>query len=128
MEGQHAQTLAEAAIIPALSGFLLCLGVILFNAWHPVPRPGPWTPLTPGRRRRLIRDSVRLVAWGCLAFFGVVLVFSVILQHETNAWSALWSAPFLLAITLPVWILLTRIADRRARHRLPSSESGSIAG
>jgi hypothetical protein len=127
MEGQHAQTLAEAAIIPALSGFLLCLGVILFNAWHPVPRPGPWTPLTPDRRRRLIRDSVRLVAWGCLAFFGVVTVFSVILQHETNAWSACWSAPFLLAITLPMWVALTRLADRRARHLPPSGGNDPIA-
>ncbi len=117
----------EAAIIPALSGFLLCLGVILFNAWHPVPRPGPWTPLTPDRRRRLIRDSVRLVAWGCLAFFGVVTVFSVILQHETNAWSAFWSALFLLAITLPMWVALTRLADRRARHRPPSGGNDPIA-
>ena len=32
MEGQHAQNLFEAAIFPALSGFLLCFGVVLLTA------------------------------------------------------------------------------------------------
>jgi hypothetical protein len=115
MEGQHAQNLLEAAIIPALSGFVLCLGVIAFAAWRPAPRPGPWRLLTPERRRRLLVRTTRLLLAGYLAFLAIVLVYSVMLQHEPQAVSAPWGVPFLLAITFPIWVLLTWIADRLAR-------------
>jgi hypothetical protein len=112
MEGQHAQSLFEAAIFPAVSGFVLCLGVILFTAWRPAPRPNAWRALTAERRRQLVIRTTRLVIAGFVAC--LVLFYSVILQHEPEAVSALWGIPFLLALTLPSWLLLTWLADRRA--------------
>jgi TRAP-type uncharacterized transport system fused permease subunit len=115
MEGQPGQSLMQAAIIPALSGFLLCLGLIGFAAWRPAPRPGPWRQLTPARRRRLLAHTARLLLAGYAAFLAIVLVYSVLLQHESEASSAPWGVLFLLAITLPVWALATWRVDRRAR-------------
>lgn len=118
MEGAHAQSLLEAAIIPALSGFLLCLGVIVFSAWKPAPRPPAWTPLARAHVRLLIRRTLALAAAGYAVFLLIVLVFSELLQHEPEGLStAWWSAPFLLGLTLPVWIGLTWAFDRRAHAR-----------
>jgi hypothetical protein len=115
MEAQHAQSIWEAAIIPALSGFLLCVGVILFSVWKPAPRLPAWRPLDAARRRLLVRRSAALVAMGYGTFLLIVLVYSELLQHEPEglplAW---WSGLFLLACAVPVWIALTWIVDRRA--------------
>jgi hypothetical protein len=118
VEGQHAQSLLEAAIIPALAGLLLCLGVVAFTAWRPAPRPPAWTPLDRRRTALLARRSLGLTLAGYAVFMQIVLVFSELLQHEPQGLSsAWWSAPFLLAIALPVWIALTWAFDRRARRR-----------
>lgn len=118
MEGQHAQSLLEAAIIPALAGFTLCLGVISFTAWKPAPRPPAWTPLDRRRAVLLARRTLGLTLAGYAAFLLIVLVFSELLQHEPQGLSsAWWSVLFLLAIALPVWIFLTWAFDRRARRR-----------
>ena len=118
MEGQHAQNLWEAAIFPALSGFVLCAGVVLFAAWKPAPRPGPWIPLDRGRLIALVRRSAVLIAVGYATFLGIVLVYSEWLQHEDlgmeTAW---WSGLFLLGVALPVWALLTWAFDRWTRRR-----------
>ena len=117
MEGEHAQSLLEAAIIPALAGFVLCLGVIAFTAWRPAPRPPAWTPLDRRRTALLTRRTLVLTAAGYAVFMLIVLVFSELLQHEPEGLStAWWSAPFLLAVAVPVWALLTWAFDRHARR------------
>jgi hypothetical protein len=117
MEGEHARNLWEAAILPALSGFVLCAGVVLFAAWRPAPRPGPWRPLDRARTRALVRGSALLIVAGWAAFMLIVLVYSEWLQHEAlgmeTAW---WGGVFLLAIALPTWVVLTWAFDRRSRH------------
>ncbi len=117
MEGEHAQSLLEAAIIPALAGFLLCLGVILFTAWKPAPRPPVWTPLNRTRVRLLVRRTAGLTLAGYAVFLLIVLVFSELLQHEPEGLAtAWWSAPFLLAIAVPVWAGLVWAFDRWHRR------------
>lgn len=118
MEGEHARSVWEAAILPALSGFVLCAGVALFAAWRPAPRPGPWRRLDRARAGALVRGSALLIGAGWAAFMLIVLVYSEWLQHETlgmeTAW---WGGLFLLAIALPTWVVLTWAIDRRARRR-----------
>lgn len=117
MEGEHARDLWEAAIFPALSGFVLCTAVVLFAAWRPAPRPGPWRPLDRVRTRALVRGSALLIGGGWAAFMLIVLVYSEWLQHEAlgieTAW---WGGPFLLAVALPTWIVVTWAYDRRWRQ------------
>ncbi|MGE5226033.1 MAG: DUF6256 family protein [Planctomycetaceae bacterium] len=118
MEGQHAQSLLEAAIVPALSGFALVVGVIAFTAWRPAPRPPAWAPLDRRRAALLVRRTAGLVLAGYAVFLLIVLVFSELLQHEPQGLpSAWWSGPFLLTIAVPVWVLLTWAFDRLARRR-----------
>ena len=118
MEGAHAQSLLEAAIIPALSGFVLCLGVIAFSAWKPAPRPPSWTRLDRPHARLLIRRTLGFALAGYAVFMGIVLLFSELLQHEPEGLAtAWWGAPFLLGLALPVWIGLTWAYDRHARSR-----------
>jgi glycerol uptake facilitator-like aquaporin len=118
MEGEHARNLWEAAIFPALSGFVLCTGVVLFAAWRPAARPGPWQPLDRVRTRSLVRHSAALVASGWAVFMLIVLVYSEWLQHEDPGMeTARWSGLFLLAIAIPTWVVMTWAADRRARSR-----------
>jgi hypothetical protein len=123
MEGQYAQNVFEAAIIPAATGFVICASVLLGGVLRPVPRPHPWRPLA-GRRRLAIARTLRLFGAGYLAFLLIVLVYSHLLQHEPTALSsAAWGAPFLMAITTPVWIGLTCAATflagraGRSEHR-----------
>ncbi len=117
MEGQYAQNVFEAAIIPAVSGFLICASVLLGGVLRPVPRPRPWVPLA-GRRRLAVIRTLRLLAAGYLAFLTIVLLYSHLLQHEPTALSsAVWGAPFLMAITAPVWVGLTWAASLAARRR-----------
>jgi peptidoglycan/LPS O-acetylase OafA/YrhL len=118
MEGEHARNLWEAALLPALSGFVLVAGVVLFAAWKPARRPGPWRPLDRSRTRSLIRHSAALVATGWAVFMLIVLVFSEWLQHEEQGMeTAWWSGLFLLALALPTWVAFTWVFDRHARHR-----------
>lgn len=118
MEGQHAQTLWEAAILPALSGFLLCAAAVLFAAWRPASPLEPWRPLNRGRLARLFRGSVILVGAGYGAFLLIVLIYSEWLQHEPNGLeTAWWSGVFLLGVAVPVWAGLTWFLDRRVRRK-----------
>ena len=118
MEGQHAQSVLEAAIVPALAGFALCLGVIAFTAWRPAPRPPTWTPLDRRRTAMLAPRTLALAGAGYAVFILIVLVFSELLQHEPEGLAtAWWSALFLLAVALPVWAALTWAFDRHARRR-----------
>jgi hypothetical protein len=118
MEGQNAQTIWEAAIIPALSGFLACLGVVLIAWLRPAPPLQPWRPLDAARRRSLVRSMMRLAAAGYAVFLIVVLLYNDVLQHAPQGVPlALWSGLFLLAVAAPVWALLTWLEDRRARRR-----------
>ena len=117
MEGQHAQNLWEAAIFPALSGFVLCAGLVLFAAWRPAPRPGPWIPLDRHRLMVLVRRSALLVAVGYGTFLVIVQFYSEWLQHEPNGFeTAWWSGLFLLGVAIPIWAVLTWVRDRRARQ------------
>jgi peptidoglycan/LPS O-acetylase OafA/YrhL len=118
MEGEHAQTIWEAAIIPGLSGFLLCLGVVLFARRRPASRPPPWRPLDAERRRLLVRAVARLAAAGYATFLLIVLLYNDVLQHSPDGVPlAAWSGLFLLATAAPAWALLTWIEDRRSRRR-----------
>jgi hypothetical protein len=69
-----------------------------------------------------VTDTGRLLAAGYLAFLGIVVLFrlfSWMLQHDASALgSAMTGVPFLMAITAPVWALLTWNASRR--HRGPA--------
>lgn len=117
MEGEHAQSLLEAAIVPALAGFLVCLGVILFTAWKPAPRPPAWTPLNRARIRLLVSRTAGLALAGYAVFLLIVLVFSELLQHELEGLAtAWWSAPFLLAIAVPIWVGMAWMFDRWHRR------------
>jgi hypothetical protein len=115
VEGQHAQTLFEAAILPALSGFVLCLGFVVIGGLRPVGRPGPWSPLTRERRLLLVRSVARLALFGSVVFAAIVLCYSVLLQHEPRAESAAWGGLFLLGVAAVAWIALTAMVDRRSR-------------
>ena len=117
VEGEHATSLWEASILPAMSGFVLCAGVVLFAAWRPASRPGPWVPLDRARTRSLVRHSAALIGAGWAVFMLIVLVFSEWLQHEPlgmeTAW---WGGSFLLGLALPTWVALTWGYDRRSRQ------------
>ena len=117
MEGEHARNLWEAAVFPALSGFVLCAGVVLFAAWKPAPRPGRWVPLDRVRTRSLVRHSAGLICAGWAVFMLIVVVYSEWLQHEIlgmeTAW---WGGLFLLGLALPTWVALTWAFDRRSRQ------------
>jgi hypothetical protein len=118
VEGEHARNLWEAAVFPALSGFVLCAGVVLFAAWKPAPRPGPWVPLDRVRTRSLVRHSAGSICAGWAVFMLIVVIYSEWLQHETlgmeTAW---WGGLFLLGLALPTWTVFTWAYDRWSRRR-----------
>jgi hypothetical protein len=118
MEGQHAQTLWEAAVVPAVSGLLVTLGVVLLTARRPAPRPPPWARLGSDGRRALLVDTARRLLAGYLTCLLVVLVYSRLLQHDDTALtSAATGIPFILLLASPAWVVLSWCSGRCRQRR-----------
>jgi hypothetical protein len=109
----------QAAVIPALTGFLLIMAMILLTRRRPVGRPAPWTPMDRARVRAMTRSVAGLALVGYAIFVAIVLLYSVLLQgkHDDSLSTAVWGAPFLMAVAVPAFALFTWIADRAARRR-----------
>ena len=110
--------LLRRVIAPVAAAFLTLSGMTLFAARFPAPRPPRSPAVRSGRDlRRLLRSFAVTAVGGYLTFLAIIIVFSVGIVGDTDALrSAAWSGPFLICVSLPVFVALAA-GPRRAGRR-----------
>ncbi len=108
--------LLRQAVVPAGAAYGLIVIAVLYASQRPVARPGSSGRLTRAALPSLLRHVAVTAAGGYAALLAVVFVFHFLIVGDRSAMaSAAWGGAFLLAVSVPLFVLLTWLEGRRTR-------------
>lgn len=100
-------------VVPLLAAYAVFLGVFWNALRHPAPRASSTTRRDGARWPKVLRHIAFTTAGGYGCFLAIVLVFHVWIAGQRGALaSAVWGGAFLCAVAVPVFMVLSLVADR----------------